>query len=224
MLSSSRKLVNGLGVNCLSRGMTRRLAGGMAQAEKDKYLSLKPYVLPGHRKIVSPPMVYISGEEMTKYTMDIILEEWVKPHIDASKWEVYDLSCKNRDATDDKVLKDAVEAGKRVGSIFKEPTITPSAQQVKEMGLKKAYGSPNGAMRRGWNGYTISRDTIHIDGVKLGFEKPVFFERHAVGGKYHSLLNRPTIHCCSATLIYRRVRGGLEVCRRGSPGNDLLPG
>jgi hypothetical protein len=26
------------------------------------------------------------------------------------------------------------------------------------------WGSPNGAMRRGWNGITISRDTIHIDG------------------------------------------------------------
>eukprot|EP01039_Chlorochromonas_danica_P005221 gene5221-5752_t len=34
------------------------------------------------------------------------------------------------------------------------------------MGLKKAWR--NGAMRRGWNGITISRDTIHIDGVKLG--------------------------------------------------------
>lgn len=39
-------------------------------------------------------------------------------------------------------------------------------------------------MRRGWNGITISRDTIHIDGLKLGFEKPVLFERHAVGGEY----------------------------------------
>jgi isocitrate dehydrogenase len=52
------------------------------------------------------------------------------------------------------------------------------------MGLKKAYGSPNGAMRRGWNGITISRDTIHIEGVELGFKNPVLFERHAVGGEY----------------------------------------
>jgi len=187
MLLSSRKLVNGLCLKGSNKGglfTLRRFAAATTQTDKDKFLAVKPYVLPGHKKISSPPMVYISGEEMTKYTMDIILEQWVSPHIDMSKWEVYDLSCKSRDATDDKVLKDAVEAGKRVGSIFKEPTITPSAQQVKEMGLKKAYGSPNGAMRRGWNGYTISRDTIHIDGVKLGFDKPVFFERHAVGGEY----------------------------------------
>ena len=39
-------------------------------------------------------------------------------------------------------------------------------------------------MRRGWNGITISRDTIHIDGIELGFKEPVFFERHAVGGEY----------------------------------------
>lgn len=82
------------------------------------------------------------------------------------------------------MLKDAVKAGKRLCSIFKEPTVTPSAIQVKKMGLKKGWGSPNGAMRKGWNGITISRDTIHIEGVKLGFDRPVLFERHAVGGEY----------------------------------------
>jgi isocitrate dehydrogenase len=71
-----------------------------------------------------------------------------------------------------------------VGSVFKEPTITPSALQVKEFGLSKGLPSPNGAMRRGWNGITISRDTIHIEGIELGYKKPVFFERHAVGGEY----------------------------------------
>lgn len=82
------------------------------------------------------------------------------------------------------VLHDAVSAGKRIGAIFKEPTITPTEVQKEELGLKKAWGSPNGAMRRGWNGITISRDTIMIDGVDLGFVEPVFFERHAVGGEY----------------------------------------
>ncbi len=154
------------------------------EAERVAALNNPPYTLPNHKKIVSPPMVYISGEEMTRYTMELILDQWIKPHIDISNWVFYDLSCKARDDTDDKVLRDAVKAGKTIGSIFKEPTITPSALQVKEMGLKKAWGSPNGAMRRGWNGITISRDTIHIDGVKLGFDKPVLFDRHAVGGEY----------------------------------------
>ena len=39
-------------------------------------------------------------------------------------------------------------------------------------------------MRRGGNGITISRDTIHIEGVELGYKEPVLFERHAVGGEY----------------------------------------
>merc|ERR1719356_2239199 len=116
--------------------------------------------------------------------MKIICEKWVFPFIDTSKWEYYDLSCKSRDETGDKVLHDAVASGGRIGAIFKEPTITPTPDQAKAMGLKKPRGSPNGAMRRGWNGITISRDTIHIPGIKLGFDRPVFFERHAVGGEY----------------------------------------
>jgi len=159
----------------------------LQQLSKDEILrclSTPPYVLPHHKKISAPPMVYISGEEMTHYTMNLILDQWIRPHLDISKWDFYDLSCKSRDATGDKVLKDAVAAGKRIGSIFKEPTVTPSAAQVVSLGLKKPLSSPNGAMRRGWNGITISRDTIHIEGVKLGFERPVLFERHAVGGEY----------------------------------------
>lgn len=58
------------------------------------------------------------------------------------------------------------------------------------MGLSKAFGSPNGAMRRGWNGVTISRDTIHIDGIELGYKNQVLFERHAVGGEYGAGWNK----------------------------------
>ena len=58
------------------------------------------------------------------------------------------------------------------------------------MGLSKAFGSPNGAMRRGWNGITISRDTIHIEGIELGYNNRVLFERHAVGGEYGAGWNK----------------------------------
>src|SRR5210317_232308 len=88
-------------------------------------------------KIKAPKMVYISGEEMTHYATQLLMQQWIEPHFDTSSWEKYDLSCKSRDDTDDQVLADAVEAGKRIGAIFKEPTITPSAIQVQEMGLKK---------------------------------------------------------------------------------------
>mmetsp|Transcript_13967 Transcript_13967/g.46563 ORF Transcript_13967/g.46563 Transcript_13967/m.46563 type:complete len:498 (-) Transcript_13967:235-1728(-) len=132
----------------------------------------------------APPMVYIKGEEMTRYTMDLIIKKWIDPHFDTGGWEYFDLSCKNRDDTEDKCLFDAVAAGARIGAIFKEPTVTPTAIQKELLGLKKTWGSPNGAMRRGWNGITISRDTIHIEGMELGYKKPVLFERHAVGGEY----------------------------------------
>jgi len=135
-------------------------------------------------KLKAAPMVYIKGEEMTRYVMQQVLEKWIEPFVDTSAWEYHDLSCKARDDSEDQVLKDAVAAGARVKAIFKEPTITPTEVQKEAMGLKKAWGSPNGAMRRGWNGITISRDTIHIEGMKLGFERPVLFERHAVGGEY----------------------------------------
>jgi len=129
-------------------------------------------------------MVYVSGEEMTRYGMQLILDKWIIPNLDISDWQFFDLSCKNRDATQDQVLKDIISAGKKIKAIFKEPTITPTEEQKKEMGLSKAWGSPNGAMRKGWNGISISRDTIHIKGVKLGYENPVLFDRHAVGGEY----------------------------------------
>lgn len=84
-----------------------------------EYLAQKPYVLPHAKKIIAPPMVYISGEEMTRYCMELILEQWIRPHLDISQWEFYDLSCISRDATDDKVLVDAIAAGKKIGAIFK---------------------------------------------------------------------------------------------------------
>jgi len=135
-------------------------------------------------QIQAPSMVFIKGEEMTRYTMDIIMDKWIDPHFDTSKWEFFDLSCVGRDSTDDQVLHDAVAAGARIGAIFKEPTVTPTEVQKEKFGLKRSYNSPNGAMRKGWNGITISRDTIHIDGLDLGFKNPVLFERHAVGGEY----------------------------------------
>jgi len=134
--------------------------------------------------IPAPPMTYISGEEMTHYVSNLILDRWLAPYFSMENWQKFDLSCANRDATSDKVLADAVASGRATGAIFKEPTITPTKEQVAKFGLSKALGSPNGAMRKGWNGITISRDTIHIEGVELGFKMPVLFERHAVGGEY----------------------------------------
>jgi isocitrate dehydrogenase len=69
--------------------------------------------------------------------MRLVLDKWIHPYLDTSRWEHFDLGCKSRDNTNDKVLHDAVAAGKRIRAIFKEPTITPSQVQKEAMGLKK---------------------------------------------------------------------------------------
>lgn len=134
-------------------------------------------------KLKAPPMVYVSGEEMTRYTMQLVLDQWVSPHVDTSAWEFYDFSVRKRSDTGDNVVKDAVVAGAKAKSIFKEPTITPTKEQSLAMGAKM-LGSPNGAIRKGWNGISISRDTIHVPGLSLGYANPVLFDRQAVGGEY----------------------------------------
>jgi len=182
------KINNGMTHRSISYNVSSSLLNNAQQYEKPSFQPMihtrSKSTLSLQEKVALPPMVYISGEEMTHYASELIVDKWIKPYFDITNWEHYDLSCKARDETDDKVLSDAVEAGKRLCAIFKEPTITPSAKQVKEMGLSKPFGSPNGAMRRGWNGITISRDTIHIEGIELGYKNPVLFERHAVGGEY----------------------------------------
>ena len=72
-----------------------------------------------YKKICCPPIVYIQGEEMTRYIMKTFLDNCIKPHINISSWYFYDLSCKNRDNTKDKVLTDALKKGKDLCSIFK---------------------------------------------------------------------------------------------------------
>jgi len=154
-------------------------------------------------------MVYISGEEMTRYAGELYLNEWVRPYVDISKWEFFDLSCVNRDRTEDAVLRECIEAGSRIGAIYKEPTITPTEDQMKEFGLKKAWGSPNGAMRKGWNGISISRDTIHLEGMELGFKKPCLFDRHAVGGEYHA--SYKTVGPGTLTTLFAPVDGNAVI-------------
>jgi isocitrate dehydrogenase len=46
----------------------------------------------------------------------------------------------SRDATEDKVLKDAIAAGKRLGAIYKEPTVTPTIDQKKSMYALRSRG------------------------------------------------------------------------------------
>ena len=76
-------------------------------------------------------MIYISGEEFTRYASEHYLNEWIKPFVDISSWQFYDMSCANRDQTNDLVLKEAINAGKNIVSIYKEPIITSTETHKK---------------------------------------------------------------------------------------------
>lgn len=52
--------------------LSARSKSTMDRAELMKYLTTPPYTLPNRPKIKAPPMVYISGEEMTRYTMSLM--------------------------------------------------------------------------------------------------------------------------------------------------------
>jgi len=55
------------------------------------------------RLVNSPCEMY--GEEMSRYTMELIMKKWVEPSIDTSKWEYYDLSCKAPQRLDSSSLR-----------------------------------------------------------------------------------------------------------------------
>ena len=119
------------------------------------------------------------------------------------------------DNTEDQVLHDAVAAGAKIGAIFKEPTVTPTEVQKVALGLKKAWGSPNGAMRKGWNGITISRDTIRIEGVELGLDVVnTAAGAGRVGGAGAVVVLRSVLHRASSTRA---------ICALGPAGRPDFP-
>ena len=141
-------------------------------------------------KIKAEKLAYILGEEMARHAMQLVLDNWVAPYVDISSFEYYSLSVADRANSDDKVLKDAIAAGQKIKAIFKEPTITPTAEQMAQFGFAgKKLGSPNGKMRAAWNGFAISRDPIFVPGLEdqFGYKGTVIFDRHAIGGEYQAL-------------------------------------
>ena len=69
-------------------------------------------------KIKSLPMVYIKGEEMTRYAAQLMLENWLEPHVDTSAWEFFDLSCARATRATTRPLRTRSPPAK-IGAIFK---------------------------------------------------------------------------------------------------------
>ena len=133
------------------------------------------------------PIVEMDGDEMTRVLWKMIKEELLLPFIDL-KTEYYDLGLPNRDATDDKVTRDAAEATKKYGVAVKCATITPNAARVKEYGLKEMWKSPNGTIRAILDG-TVFRAPIIVKGIEpyvKTWKKPITIARHAYGDVYRA--------------------------------------
>ena len=154
------------------------------------------------------PIVEMDGDEMTRVLWKMIKEELLLPFIDL-KTEYYDLGLPNRDATDDKVTRDAAEATKKYGVAVKCATITPNAARVKEYGLKEMWKSPNGTIRAILDG-TVFRAPIIVKGIEpyvKTWKKPITIARHAYGDVYRAAeMKIPGPGTCE--LVYTDENGG----------------
>jgi isocitrate dehydrogenase len=136
---------------------------------------------------VANPVVELDGDEMTRIIWQFIKNRLIHPYLDVDL-RYYDLSIEHRDATDDQVTVDAAAAIARFGVGVKCATITPSMAQVAEHKLKKAWPSPNGAIRSALDG-TVFRKPIICPGIPTAVKswvKPIAIGRHAYGDIYNN--------------------------------------
>ncbi|MHB8835359.1 MAG: NADP-dependent isocitrate dehydrogenase [Candidatus Methylomirabilia bacterium] len=136
---------------------------------------------------VKNPLVELDGDEMTRIIWQLVKDKLVLPFLDV-RLEYYDLGLPHRDATDDTVTFDAAAAIARHGVGVKCATITPSMAQVAEHKLKKAWPSPNGAIRSALDG-TVFRKPIICPGIPTAVKswvKPIAIGRHAYGDIYNN--------------------------------------
>ena len=166
------------------------------------------------RKIqMANPVAEMDGDEMTRILWALIKERLLEPFVEL-KTEYYDLGLKNRDATDDRVTREAAEAVKRLRVGVKCATITPNAQRVEEYGLKSMWPSPNGTIRAMLDG-TVFRAPIPCPGVSPyipGWKEPIYVARHAYADLYKDAelrIDAPG----TAELVFTPADGGAPVRR-----------
>ena len=136
---------------------------------------------------MSTPLVEMDGDEMAAILWKETKEKLILPFVDLNV-EYYDLSIRNRDATEDQVTLDSAEATKKYGVAVKCATITPNLERVQEYNLKKMWNSPNATIRAALDG-TVFRAPILIKGIQpyvKSWKKPITLARHAYGDLYRA--------------------------------------
>ena len=134
---------------------------------------------------MTPPIVEMDGDEMTRILWKMITEDLLEPYIELNT-EYYDLGLEHRNETDDQVTIDAANATKKYKVAVKCATITPNAARMKEYDLKEMWKSPNGTIRAILDG-TVFRAPIVVKGIEpcvKNWKKPITIARHAYGDVY----------------------------------------
>ena len=134
---------------------------------------------------VTGSIVDMTGDGVWPEMSKLIREELVAPFFDVD-WKIHDVSLPARDKTNDDALNNAIADLVEHKAGVKGPTITPTENQAKEMGLSKKWGSPNGALRRAIKGAVIMRTPLDVGTLPKNAPKmsDVTIARQAVGGIY----------------------------------------
>lgn len=141
-------------------------------------MSATPYKINGS-------IVDMTGDGVWPHMSTEIREQLIA-HFFAVDWKVHDISLQSRDKTNDESLNAAIADLKTHKTAVKGPTITPTLEETKKMGLSQKWDSPNGIIRRAINGAAILRNTIEINGIEkfAPLMRDVTIVRQAIGGIY----------------------------------------
>ncbi|HXD11577.1 MAG TPA: isocitrate/isopropylmalate family dehydrogenase, partial [Anaerolineales bacterium] len=116
-----------------------------------------------------------TGEELLQESLRVLAPEVIELNLD---FQHFDLSLKNRRATNNEVIKEASAAMKQSGLGIKAATITPTEPD--------GVGSPNALLREQIDGTVILRTGRRIHGVRPvgGVHDPISIVRMAVDDAY----------------------------------------
>lgn len=134
---------------------------------------------------INGSIVDMTGDGVWPHMSAEIRDQLIAHFFDVD-WKVHDISLQARDKTNDAALNDAIADLKTHRAAVKGPTITPTLEETRKMGLSQKWDSPNGIIRRAINGAAILRNTIEIEGIEkfAPLMNDVTIVRQAVGGIY----------------------------------------
>ena len=136
---------------------------------------------------VKQPIVEIDGDEMTRIIWRMITDQLIFPHLDLET-RIFDLTHRDRDATDDQVTIAAAEAIKRHNVGVKCATITPTRRASRSSASRRCGGRPTARSATSWAvPCSASRSSAATCRAWCpGWTLPIVIGRHAFGDQYRA--------------------------------------